>query len=91
MMRTCILDGTAIKDKDTLHSILAKNLEFPEWYGRNLDALCDCLTDLKEETLIRILYGDAMDVQLGNYARLFRKALSAASEENPLVRWEEDC
>lgn len=90
-MRTCILDGTAIKDKDTLHNILARDLEFPEWYGKNLDALCDCLTDLKEETLIRILYGDAMDVQLGNYARLFRKALSAASEENPLVRWEEDC
>jgi hypothetical protein len=36
-------------DSDRLEVVLdniARDLGFPEWYGRNLDALKDCLTDL---------------------------------------------
>lgn len=89
-MRICNLDGTVIKDKEMLHKILAEELEFPEWYGANLDALYDCLTDLKEETLISLRHVDVLEEQLENYVRLLEKALTAASEENPLIRWEED-
>ena len=52
-MRICILDGETILDKDMLHDTLAAALDFPDWYGRNLDALYDCLTDLAEEKEIR--------------------------------------
>lgn len=37
-----------LRDADRLDSALSQlghDLEFPEWYGRNLDALKDCLTD----------------------------------------------
>ena len=49
MMRL-ILDGNILKYRSRVHSKLARSLHFPGWYGRNLDALYDCLTDLHEET-----------------------------------------
>ena len=33
-------------DKEQLLSNIAAALDFPEWFGRNWDALEDCLTDL---------------------------------------------
>ena len=42
-----ILNGELILNRETLHDILSSKLTLPEWYGRNLDALYDCLTDLR--------------------------------------------
>ncbi len=47
----CIeLDGKLIK-KDG-HDYLKKALNFPNYYGKNLDALYDCLTDIGVDTEI---------------------------------------
>lgn len=35
-------------DQKELHARLAAALDFPHWYGHNLDALMDCLTDVAE-------------------------------------------
>lgn len=37
-------------DKSQLHQALKDALTLPEWYGNNLDALYDCLTELSEDT-----------------------------------------
>ena len=37
-----------------VHDYLASELGFPEYYGRNLDALHDCLGDVFTPTTIRI-------------------------------------
>ena len=50
-MNICIIDGKLIKDREMLHRILAELPGVPDWYGRNLDALHDCLTDIQEELL----------------------------------------
>jgi hypothetical protein len=34
-------------DESEMHKALARQLEFPEYYGRNLHALNDCLSDLE--------------------------------------------
>jgi RNAse (barnase) inhibitor barstar len=34
------------------HGALAAALDFPEYYGKNLDALHDCLTDLNDTQLV---------------------------------------
>ncbi|MBI0377115.1 barstar family protein [Streptomyces sp. DASNCL29] len=38
------LDG--VTDKDGFLARCARDLRFPDWYGRNWDALADCVTDL---------------------------------------------
>ena len=48
-MREIIVDCSDITEKRQLHEVLKEALQLPEWYGHNLDALFDCLTELDEE------------------------------------------
>ena len=43
-MSSAIIDGASIRSQDDLHDVLSEVLELPDYYGRNLDALWDCLT-----------------------------------------------
>lgn len=45
-MRTVYLDTREFTDKESSHVYLKDMLDFPDYYGANLDALYDCLTDL---------------------------------------------
>jgi ribonuclease inhibitor len=40
------LDGAFMTTRDALHDHLAQQLQLPEHYGRNLDALYDLLTEI---------------------------------------------
>ena len=42
------IDCGGCADKQALHARIAAALNFPHWYGHNLDALMDCLTDLAD-------------------------------------------
>ena len=46
------LDGQKFNSKEELHSFLADKLNFPSYYGNNLDALYDCLTDITYPLLL---------------------------------------
>lgn len=41
-----VLDASDLVNKRTTLDGIAAAMSFPEWAGRNLDALYDCLTDL---------------------------------------------
>jgi RNAse (barnase) inhibitor barstar len=41
-------DLSGCKDRTEVLREIGRALAFPEWYGANLDALFDCLTDLAE-------------------------------------------
>ncbi|MFF8377703.1 barstar family protein [Streptomyces sp. NPDC015661] len=43
-----VLDLTGVTDKAALMDRCAEALALPDWFGRNWDALADCLTDLPE-------------------------------------------
>ncbi|MCI9144411.1 MAG: barstar family protein [Lachnospiraceae bacterium] len=84
-MYLCVLDGEKITDREMLHDILAEQLALPEWYGRNLDALYDCLTERREATEIRILQKSVLEERLGGYAKALENVLSAIAGENPEI------
>lgn len=43
-------DLNALTDRRALLKAIGRAFEFPQWYGANLDALYDCLTDLPDRT-----------------------------------------
>ena len=85
-MRRCTIDGTKIRDMAHLHTVLARELNFPHWYGRNLDALYDCLTDLSEETEIILRHTEALEEAVGEKAKGFFKTLKEVAKANPALR-----
>ena len=51
-MKQITLDGNILADAAQVHDYLKEVLNFPEYYGKNLDALYDCLTDLNDTELL---------------------------------------
>ena len=76
------LDGLELQSLEAVHDRFA--LVLPDYYGRNLDALHDCLTALSEETRIRVKAPQS----LPDAPRLLR-VLRAAAQENPRLTLEE--
>ena len=79
-MRRVEICGTQLTTKDTVHDALAAALELPEWYGRNLDALHDCLTQLRDVELVLVGWPDE-----GYPARVRRVILDAVWENEHLT------
>ena len=81
-MRECVIHGTAIRSWDELYDRLAADLAFPDWFGRNLDALYDCLTDLPEAQIT--VYGwNRLAETLGEKSRVLYHVLTEAGLESP--------
>jgi ribonuclease inhibitor len=76
--------GKNIKTRDDLHNQLAKDLHFPKYYGKNLDAMFDVLiADVSGPTTIRIKNVPLLKARLGaEYVEAFIQAISEAAEEN---------
>ena len=81
-MKHCILDGQTIETRDQLHTTLQQALELPDWYGRNLDALYDCLTDSHAPISIEFQNREALTEHLGRYAKALEQVIRDAAEEN---------
>ena len=59
-----ILEGKLINEKG--HDYLSEALNFPDYYGKNLDALYDCLTEIGVETEIQLINKDFISNDLLN-------------------------
>ena len=63
------LDGSTITDWDSFHSQCAAELEFPDFYGRNMNAWIDCLTYIREgDMMSRFILGpdDPLVIEITN-------------------------
>lgn len=79
-MKQIILDGNILSDAAQMHDYLKQQLDFPEYYGKNLDALHDCLTDLQDIEIIIT----APDEDGAIFQRILRVFKSAAKENESL-------
>ena len=78
-----ILDGMSIHNREELHELLAQALGFPAWYGGNMDALYDCLSEFFTDDSIIILFnGDEMKNSLGVYGDKLVKVFEDAMGES---------
>lgn len=80
-----VLDGREIAAIEEVHDRFAQTLEFPAYYGRNLDALFDCLTESGEDVTVRLLDREALEERLGRRGRALAALLRRAAEENPHI------
>ena len=79
-MEEKVIDCNQIKTREDLHRIFRETLGFPEWYGNNLDALSDCLTDMTGK--VRLLDWETAEVRLGAYGKKAKQVIAAAALRN---------
>lgn len=80
-----VLDGRKMTDKITLHNYLKEQCKFPEYYGNNLDALYDVLTDREEPLEIRLEHAQELKEVLCGYGEAFIETLEDAAASCPGV------
>ncbi|MED0587369.1 barstar family protein [Bacillus subtilis] len=81
-MRKIMIDGRDFENIEVLHDVLKDKLDFPDYYGRNLDALWDCLTGWVDLPLTLVLINFEFSKKfLGSYADDVLEVLQEAQEE----------
>ncbi|MBQ7154780.1 MAG: barstar family protein [Synergistaceae bacterium] len=72
------LDALRLQDKEEAHKYLRSALNFPEYYGGNLDALHDCLTEL-DDVVVEFVNTDKVS---DNYFTRVMAVFKDSAEEN---------
>jgi len=85
-MRKLTINGKRLKSREALHEYIAKKLNFPEYYGNNLDALYDCLCEINTPLNIIIKNGDILENELGQYAVNLTLMLADICNSNPNIK-----
>ena len=81
-MKEVLIDGRDVFTIADIHEILAEELGFPDYYGKNLDALYDCLTEISEEVSIGFRNADVLRERLGIAFERLCRVIADAAEEN---------
>ncbi len=82
-MKNVVVDFTGAKYFYDLHQILKDSLELPDFYGRNVDALWDCLTGMIETPISVKLKGlHTLPKELENQKNLIIETFLDAQEDD---------
>ena len=86
-----IIEGKGIATPDQFHDAISRALAFPDYYGRNLDALWDCLTGWID-TPTTVIWKDfaVSKAKLGEFGERVAKLLHdvAAEVDSFEIRFE---
>lgn len=85
-MRKIILEAKKMRNRLTVHQYLRQELGLPPYYGGNLDALYDCLTEAAEPVMVVIASKVQEAGYLGSYGRALLQVLRDAAEANDKIR-----
>lgn len=75
-----------LHSRAALHQYLQESLALPSYYGANLDALYDCLTEIAEETELIMPLQVAQADYLGGYGEVLLQLLQDAAQGNPQLQ-----
>lgn len=79
---TVTLDGLQMQDRASAHDHLKAQLMLPDYYGRNLDALYDLLTERGQPLEITLSNESVLTDLLGDYGEAILQTLREAAEAN---------
>lgn len=80
------LDFKMIANKDELHQYLKKQLGLSDYYGANLDALYDELTDFENNTIIEIENFNFFQEKELKYSNLLLEVFNDVIEQNSFIQ-----
>lgn len=80
-MKTVLLNGERMTEREQAHRYLAELLDFPAYYGGNLDALADCLSEFCGGWEILLLHPEALIANLGSYGEVMIEVFREFSED----------
>ena len=80
-----LLDGRLMTGREAVHDLLAEKLNFPSYYGRNLDALYDLLTQQCSDLKITVADISVIRENLGIYATALFSTMEDAAAYNPFL------
>jgi ribonuclease inhibitor len=81
-MRKITLELERMGSLPALHKYLRRELALPVYYGANLDALYDCLTEMTDDTQLVVPAAVADDAHLGWYGKQLLQVLQDAAAAN---------
>ena len=91
-IETVTIDGEHMLNHRMAHDHLAEQLAFPDYYGKNLDALYDLLTERTGPTRLIVRHKGTLLSWLGDYGEALCQTLEDADRVNPRleVLFQED-
>lgn len=87
-MERYMINGANMRTREDAHAEIARALQLPAHYGRNLDALWDVLGGMGGE--IVLLHGAELLNALQGYGCKLLETLYDAAEENPKLSFRID-
>ena len=87
-MKSVILNGKKMTSIKAAHDYISRKLDFPEYYGGNLDALWDILSTISDPIHISLTNKEMLCENLGEYSHSLLSVFLDASEENENFRFE---
>lgn len=79
-MKQIVLNGKRLASEAFAQEYLFDMFEFPEYYGHDLEALYDALTDITEQTRVSIINRE--DMELSEYGSSLIWVFQDAADEN---------
>ena len=83
LIRTVALDAEKIRDRESMAAYMKEQLELPDYFGGNLDALADLLSEMTRETVFEVPAEMFGRIPEDGYAAKTLRVLNAAASENP--------
>jgi len=84
-MQTYTIDLYDVFNADELHKAIRKALPLPEYYGNNLDALYDVMTEWTEQICIVFLNVEEAEVTMPKYMKALRRLCMDVQKECPNI------
>ena len=88
-MKTYFVNFTGVKTYWDFYEALIKGLEFPDWCGKNTDAIWDLLTGYAEEpAIIRIQGMNRLPKSLSVQVERFKEIIAELPVDAPYVNYQ---